>query len=204
MRSQCIGSRNEDPFACWELDKQRQTCCQAFLPFPWDLGSKFSPFEFQVPSPKPATPWPDGMTQLGGFGPPRSLVLAIMKWHFEMAAAAGGAAVSMSWTTALHFASCALHCLFIEGSRCRVTMPLSQCSLAWPLACGLSPLARNVSASYTFYKDIKYEIYGMCDCDTPCIWAAGETKPIDTMPSNALSLLLLFVVDSPAYRSVNN
>jgi len=36
------------------------------------------------------------MTQLGGFGPPRSLVLAIMKWHFEMAAAAGGAAVSMS------------------------------------------------------------------------------------------------------------
>lgn len=43
MRSQCIGSRNEDPFACWELDKQRQTCCQAFLPFPWDLGSKFSP-----------------------------------------------------------------------------------------------------------------------------------------------------------------
>jgi len=64
-----------------------------------------------------------------------------------------------------------------------------------PVGC-LWPLARNVSASYTFYKDIKYEIYGMCDCDMPCIWVAGEARPIDTMPSNAL---LLFVVDSSAY-----
>lgn len=139
MRSQCIGSRNEDPFACWELDKQRQTCCQAFLPFPWDLGSKFSPFEFQVPSPKPATPWPDGMTQLGGFGPPRSLVLAIMKWHFEMAAAAGGAAVSMSWTTALHFASLRV-ALFVywgfpmPGYHALIPMLPGLASCLWPVA----------------------------------------------------------------------
>lgn len=100
------------------------------------------------------------------------------------------------WPTALSPQHCV--CLLSVAS---CLLPVAGC--LWHVA-----RPRNVSASYTFYKDIKYKIYGMCDCDTvPCIWASVSVvarRPIDTMPSNVLVLLLLFVVDSSAYRSVNN
>jgi len=123
--------QNEDPFACWELDKQRQTCCQAFLSGSRSPGPR-GPQIPNLPPNKTCNSLAGWMTQLGGFG--CSSVLAIMKWHFEMAAAAV-AAVSMSWTSALHLASLRV-ALFVY---CRFLMSVTFFPMARLVACGLSP-----------------------------------------------------------------
>lgn len=91
---------------------------------------------------------------------------------------------------------------------CRGPMPRCPMPMPMPVACGLMPVASPPEMylrATPFIKTLNTK-YMACVIVIRAVSGpqSRRERPLDTMPSNVLLLLLLFVVDSSAYRSVNN